>query len=128
MDGIGICCAVALCGSFLALLLKKQVPEYAFLTAAACGVLLFLRGAEWLSDSLQRLRELVRFLPSGAELVEPLWKAGGITVLTRLTAAFCKDAGQSALGEKVELLGAAACLLTALPLVEAVLQLIGGML
>lgn len=128
MEWIGKLCALALCGTTLALILKKQAPEYAFFTAAACAVLLLLAATEKLSATMRNLAALREALPYGEHMLLPLIKATGISLLTRLSAALCRDAGQSALAEKVKFVGVAACLMTALPLAEAVLELIGGML
>jgi len=128
MEWMGKLCALALCGAMLALILKKHTPEYAFLTAAACSLLLLLAAAEKIGAAMDRVAALAAAFPAGDALLTPLYKAAGISVISRLSAALCRDAGQNALAEKVELLGVTACLLAALPLAEAVLELIGGML
>lgn len=60
------------------------------------------------------------------DLFVPLMKVVGISICTRLTAEICRDAGERAFGAKIELAGAAAALLCALPLAQKVLELITG--
>lgn len=59
-------------------------------------------------------------------LFTPLLKTVGISICTRITAEMCRDAGERAFGAKIELAGAVAALLCALPLARNVLQLIAG--
>ena len=54
----------------------------------------------------------------------PVCKAVGVAVVVRITAALCRDAGQSALAAKVEIAGAVLTLSVCLPLFEQVLDLI----
>ena len=58
----------------------------------------------------------------------PLMKVVGISICTRLTAEICRDAGERAFGAKVELAGAVAALLCAIPLAQQVLNLITGVM
>ena len=51
-------------------------------------------------------------------------KAVGVAVVVRITAALCRDAGQSALAAKMEIAGAVLTLSVCLPLFEQVLDLI----
>ena len=54
----------------------------------------------------------------------PLMKVVGISICTRITAELCRDAGERAFGVKVEIAGAVAALLCAIPLAKKVLELI----
>ena len=56
--------------------------------------------------------------------VSPSLKAVGIGVLTQISAGVCDDAKQSAVARLVELCGGLLALYAALPLLEAVLELI----
>ena len=61
-------------------------------------------------------------------VVAPVMKCVGIGVVTRLSADLCKDAGQESVSSAVELCGAACAMLTAMPLIRTLLQMIGDML
>ena len=54
----------------------------------------------------------------------PVCKAVGVAVVVRITAALCRDAGQSVLAAKMEIAGAVLTLSVCLPLFEQVLDLI----
>ena len=118
----------AAAAAILALTLKKQTPELALLVSAAgCAILAALM-LQWVSPVLDLGRSLCDRAGLDPELTEPLWKAAGIGLLTQVAAAVCADAGQSALSKLVELGGGLLCLVLSLPLLEAVLSLIGELL
>ena len=54
----------------------------------------------------------------------PLLRCLGIGIAVRLSAEICRDAGERALAVKAELAGAVCGLMTILPLVERVMELI----
>lgn len=70
------------------------------------------------------LEEMVDACELDMALFLPLMKVVGISICTKLTAETCRDAGEKAFGAKVELAGATAALLCALPLAQQVLKLI----
>lgn len=120
--------ALALCAAALALVLRQQRPELAMvLSLCACAL-----GAAMLLSYLTPLLELGARLARRAELKEdltaPLWKCLGLGLLTEISASVCADAGQAALAKLVELGGCILCLAVSLPLLQAVLALIEGLL
>ena len=62
------------------------------------------------------------------EQVLLLLKALGVSVLTQLAADACRDSGETALSNKVELAGKVTILLLCLPLVKAMIQLSAGLI
>ena len=60
------------------------------------------------------------------ELFTPLLKIIGISLVSRLGADLCKDAGQGALSSLVELSGTLCALLAAAPLLAAAAHVFGG--
>ena len=81
---------------------------------------------------MQRVKEFFLVLADLAglapELLTPLFKTVGIAVLTKITAELCRDAGEGGIGAFAEVAGGAAALCVALPLAQAVLNMIAGLL
>lgn len=125
MIRIGALCVI---GAVLALYLARQLPESGMLVAlAVCAAV----GAALLSP----LGELFAFVRSMAawggmedRVFEPLLKTVGIAVLSRVGTELCRDAGQSALAALVEMSGTVGALLVSLPLLQAVWELLEGLL
>ncbi len=120
--------ALAVTAALCALVLRRQVPELALCLTLAAGVLLLgeavtaLASVRGLADSLARTAGL------SPQVWKPVWKTVGIGVVTRLSSAVCRDAGEGGVAAFLETAGAALALFAALPLVEAVFTTLGGLL
>ena len=77
---------------------------------------------------LEKLREL--FLQAGIDeaYISALLRTVAAALVTRLCADLCRDGGSQALASAVEVAGAVAAMLIALPLLEAVVSLLLGFL
>ena len=108
--------AVGVCAALMALLLKKSNAELALCLGLAAG-------AAILAATLSRAGELSGLSPG---LFTPVVKCVGIGIVCALGSEACKDAGSGQLASAVELAGAAAALVCALPLVSALLDTVEG--
>ena len=116
--------AAALC----AVVVRQKAPELAVgLVMAGCVLLLWetLPVLETIRDVLEELADLAALSP---QVLRPMLQTVGLAVVTRLAGSLCRDAGESGLAAFVELAGAAAAVLVALPLLKMVLQLVGELL
>lgn len=120
--------AAAVTGSVCAVLLKKQEGELALLLAVCTCCLLLRLVLEQMGTLVALLRELVDLSGVDNALVEPLLKTVAASIVTTLTASVAKDAGQTAIAAAVQLCGSLVALCLAVPLVHAVLTLLGEML
>lgn len=117
--------ALGLVGAVLALLLKKSAPELALALSLAICVVAAGLAVELFTD-LREVIDLAREQTGlSPAIVSPVIKCVGIGVVTRLAADLCKDAGQGAIASAVELCGAGCAIVTALPLLRSLLQMIG---
>jgi len=120
--------ALAVTAALCALVIRRQVPELAVALALAAGCLLLgqaleaAAGVKGLTDSLSRTAGL------SPQVWKPVWKTVGVGVVTRLSSAVCRDAGEGGVAAFLETAGTALALFTALPLVETVFDTLGGLL
>ena len=115
---LGLICGIVLAALTLSLVLKKDAPAIAFLLVLTAGVF------SAAGSAAQRFSGLLSQCGLDSALYLPVCKAVGAAVVVRITAALCRDAGQSALAAKVEIAGAVLTLSVCLPLFEQVLDLI----
>ena len=119
--------AAGICAALMALLLKKSNAELSVCLglAAAAAILMAVLGlADELAAAAARARELSGLSPA---LVTPVVKCVGIGIVCALGSEACRDAGSSQLASAVELAGAAAALVCALPLISALLDTVEGL-
>ena len=75
-----------------------------------------------------RLADLAQTAQVSRTLLEPVARTVGLSIVTRLSAALCRDAGEGSIAAALELAGGAAAVVVALPLLDQVLSLVGGLL
>ena len=120
IQAAGLCLA----GALLALAVKRGSPETALLLSLAAAAVVLLALAPVQGEVLSFLRQLAEGSGVPAELFAPLYKTVGIGLVVRVGGGLCRDAGESALAGVVEMAGAACALAAALPLLQAVLELL----
>ena len=117
--------ALGVTGAIIVMLLKKTAPELAL----ALGIAVSLMAAGLAMDLLGDVREVVdlarRQMDLSPAIVSPVMKCVGIGIVTKLAADMCRDGGQGAIASAVELCGAVCAMTATLPLVKALLQMIG---
>ena len=120
--------ALGVTAALCALVLRKRVPELALVLTLAAGALLLGEAFPALA-SIRGLADRLGHTPGlSPQVWAPVWKTVGIGVVTRLSSAVCKDAGEGSVAAFLETAGAVLALLTALPLVEAVFDTLSSLL
>ena len=113
---------LALLAAMLILILRELRP--AFVPPVRLGASLLLIGAALAlyAPVLSRVQAL--FAQTGAGVyTDVVLRALGIALICELTAAFCRDLGESTLAEGVQLFGKLEILVLSLPLVDKVLEM-----
>lgn len=111
----------------VASLLKKTSRELALLLSIAACILIsliLLQLAKPVVDFFSKLRDLAGL---DKNLMTPMLKTLGIGLLTQLCATVCADADENAVANLIELCGGILALYVALPLLEAVIDMVQTM-
>ncbi|MGE8204479.1 stage III sporulation protein AD [Heyndrickxia sp. NPDC080065] len=119
---------IALITTFLALIIKEQKPNFAFLLVLFVGSAIFI----FLVDQVHAIIQMVESIATNANInmvyVETILKIIGIAYIAEFASHISKDAGQGALAAKVELAGKILILAMAIPiltvLIETVINLV----
>ncbi len=120
--------AAAIISAVCAVVVRKQAPEVGLLLAVCAGVLILLYCSGALRAAVDFMDKLAQAGGLSAAVLTPVVKVTGIALVTRLAADFCKDAKEGALAAAVEMAGSALALVTVLPLMSAVLDMLTGLL
>lgn len=120
--------AIAIVCALLCAVLKQYKPEYAIVVQLAASVLILLLVASAMGDLINAIRELIDGSGIDTGYLTLLLKALGVAILTQLAADACRDSGETALSNKVELAGKVTIILLCLPLVKAMIQLSAGLI
>ena len=112
--GIGIVAAA------IAVLIKKQNPEYSMMISIGAGVILLILILSQVTPAIRQMSDLVSSAGMPAEYAGILFKSLGVRFLTQLACDSCRDVGETALASKIELAGKVAILIFALPMFQKV--------
>ena len=115
---------LALTGVLLASLMKSVHKEFSIYIILATVIVVFLM-------ILDKLTEVFVFLQSiydSKTFFPVIFKVLAVAYIADLTAQLCRDAGESAVGGKVELAGKVIIFYLALPILSAILEMIGTLL
>ncbi|MBR7082078.1 MAG: stage III sporulation protein AD [Oscillospiraceae bacterium] len=114
--------------SVLGLAIKKNSPEIAMLLVIAASCAVLAAAASVIGRLADFLRSLSDTAGVSAQSISIVLKTVGIGIAAKIASDVCRDAGHSAAAASVELLGSAASLYVALPLMQAVLKMIGSLI
>ena len=120
--------AVGVTAAVLCAVLRKNTPELALLLGLAAGAGMLFLVADALSSAMEVLEELSALTGVEDELLRPVVKVVALSLLTRITAEVCRSTGEGGIAAFVEAGGTVLALGVSLPLVRAVVTLMGEML
>lgn len=114
--------------AFLAMILKEQKPNFAFLLVLFVSTMIFI----FLVDHIQAIIHMINKIASNTKVnmvyMETILKIIGIAYITEFASHLTKDAGESALAAKLEFAGKIVILAMAIPiltvLIETILKMI----
>lgn len=119
---------IALTAAVLAVTLKQANPTFALLVSMAAGLCLLWIACGTAAKLVSAFHTLADASGVAGQIYLPVLKAVGIAAAVRVAGAFCKDAGQSALATKLDLVGTISAIVVCLPLFEQVLAVVTVML
>ncbi|WP_205170126.1 stage III sporulation protein AD [Bacillus pakistanensis] len=119
---------IALISTFLALIIKEQKPNFAFLLIVFVGCSIFL----FLVDQINQIIVMIEKLAVNAHVnmvyLETILKIIGIAYIAEFASHITKDAGQGAIAAKVELAGKILILAMAVPILTVMIETIINMI
>ena len=109
------------------LVLRELRPAFAPHARLAATVVLLGAALSLYAPVLARVQGLLA-VTEVAAAAAPVLRALGIALICELTAAFCRDLGENAVAEGVQLFGKLEILVLSLPLVDKILEIAKEML
>ncbi len=111
----------AICG-ILTAILRRNLAESAFLVMLVSVVVILMLGGSTIRKLLGDLYEISDYGGISRELLKPLFKTLGISIMSKLGCDICRDGGVSGVATCVEFIGGVTALLVSLPLMMSMLK------
>lgn len=115
---------LGLLGAFLAMLLKKENPQFALLVALMTGILLFFCIFAPLQEILDMLRNMANTAGVSEMYFGIVLKVIGIAYLAQFGTQLCLDAGERAIASKIELAGKVLIMAVSAPVLKGLLDVV----
>lgn len=120
--------AGSIVAALCAVVLRRNAAEFAVLLVLAAGFWIISMAAQAMGAVVESLARLTRIAQLDTGLVEPVVKVVGLSVIARIATEVCRAAGEGGIAAFVELAGTMLALAASLPLVNAVVDMIAGLL
>lgn len=117
--------AVGIISAVCALLIKKSNQEIGLVIAIAASAVICIAAAELFGSISDLIHYAISKSGLSSAIFLPIIKCVGIAIIVNISASLCKDAGQAGIASAVDVLGAAAAVFTALPLIKSLIEIIG---
>lgn len=115
---------IGLVGMVIAVLLRQYKPEYATFISLGVGIAIIAMLCVQLLPIFDQVRDMLDSVNLSLDYIGILLKSLGVCYLTQLASDACRDAGETAIGSKVELAGKIAVLSLGLPLFGRLLEIV----
>lgn len=119
---------IGITGAMLSLVLKEYKPVFAVCAGVITAVVIFFAVLSQLSYVLDVVNGLAERLSIDMGYIGIVIKIIGISYLSQFGGAVCRDAGQTAVAQKIELAGKIMVVAVSVPVLTAVLNLLLGIL
>lgn len=128
MEPVFKAAAAVLLTVVLCLALGKQSKDISIMLAMAVCAMVMIIGVTYLEPVLDFLRKLEALGDLNGGMVSILFKVVGIGILSEIAGMICADAGNASLGKSLHMLATAVILWLSIPIFEALLEMIQGIL
>ncbi|MBY0203814.1 stage III sporulation protein AD [Paenibacillus polysaccharolyticus] len=113
---------LALIATVLILVIKEQKPMFAFLIAAATGVVIFMLLIGKIGTVIEVLKRLAENSGMESIYLKTVLKIIGIAYIAEFGAQIVRDAGQESIASKIELAGKVLILVLAIPIISIIIE------
>lgn len=116
--GVGIVALIVI------VIIRQYKPEFALYVSLTAGVMIIFLVLDKLLGIINLLTLLSKKTGVNAEYLSILLKITGIAILTEFGVSICKDAGETAIANKVEFGGKIVIISISIPIISALLEVI----
>lgn len=126
MDVLIKCAGLAVVSAIAALSIRKSAPEIAVVLLICAGSVIIWSAIGAVNNITSFLDDMVGYTKVIKPVFSPLVKTVGVSVISKISADMCRDAGSAALASCVEFAGCAVAVVLSLPLLMSVMELVAS--
>lgn len=115
---------IAIVGVIMAVIIKGYKPEISLMVMIALSLFFLTWMLEIFGEMQSQFQAIAEELEQNISFYKTLFKIMGITYICEFSSGICKDAGHSAIAGQIEIVGKMLVLLSGIPILISVIQLI----
>ena len=115
---------IALVALIIIILLKQYKPEFAIYISLLTGVLILILVMDKLSGIITLLQSLANKASINSSFITLLIKITGIAFLSEFAVSVCKDSGEAAIANKIEIGSKIIIISMSIPIISSLLEII----
>ena len=115
---------IALVAVIIIIILKQYRPEFAIYVSIITGILILLLVTDKLTDIINLLNSIASRSSVNMEFLTLLIKITGIAFLAEFAVSICKDSGETAIANKVEIGSKILIIAMSIPIISALLEIV----
>ena len=120
-------CLISLIGIITYVVIKGFKQEFSIFIIVALSLLFLGWMVEVFVEMESRISEISKELEMNKSFYKILFKIMGLTYLCEFSSGICKDAGVSSVATQIEILGKMLVLLSGIPIIISVIEVINGL-
>lgn len=103
-------------------IVKQYKPEFAVYVSLMAGVLILILAFDKLADIIELLNNLASKTSINGKFITLLIKITGIAILTEFAVSICKDSGETAIANKMDIGGKIMIVAVSVPIISSLLE------
>ncbi len=115
---------IGLTALIIIIILKQYRPEFALYTSITAGIFILLFSLSNISGVINMLKDLSSKANINSNFLGIILKITGIAILTEFAVSICKDSGESAIANKIDIGGKVIIITISLPIISTLLETI----
>jgi stage III sporulation protein AD len=120
--------AVGIISIILAIAVKKQNAEFSLLISISASIIIFFMLMPLLGQAVGILQNIASLMDTNVQYIGVILKIIAIAYIAEFGAQICIDAGEAAVGSKIELAGKVLIMIASTPVLFGLVNLIAGLM
>lgn len=113
---------IGLISLVITIIVKQYKPEFAVYISLIAGALILMLVFDKLSEMIKLLNNLASKSAINSKFISLLIKITGIAILTEFAVSICKDSGETAIANKMDIGGKIMIIAVSVPIISSLLE------
>lgn len=115
---------VGLCALIIIIVLKQYKPEFAIYISILAGAIILAMSVANISGVINLMKDISSEANINSQFLGIILKITGIAILTEFAISICKDSGETAIANKIDIGGKVIIITISLPIISSLLETI----